>query len=659
CPPFEPSIAEPLDGSLWTADGRHQRAAKDIRHNDTLPLAARSRAIGQSFKGPGHRRPALCAFSVGVLAQSTSSKEIIWSSVAYVYHGERQPLVALGSPILTPLGAQQMLAQGTHFRARYLSSGTSGSTGSSHRISSLDTDSLDSTKISILSSDDAYVSSSAIAFMQGLYPPVTGTMAGIAGGAAVARLANNSVLEFPLNGYQYPRIQASSMSSPESIWSQGYRNCPSKSHSELEIVNSGEMKKLKAESQPLFDKFRDSLLESSGLFKSVSSLEYDYFGNAYDVYDFVQYNYTHDNITQTIVPRADIDSLEKYAARQQRELHGNLTVSGTEPNDQIRAIGGKTLAARILLQIKASSNDKIATHSSLQRSKLTLMFGSHEPLVSLFSLTGLVNGNSRQVFEALPKPGAAVVFETFTAGGSASEDGQPPPVEDLLVRFLYRNSSEDNASFVAYPLFGRGNAEWQMRYTDFADAIDRIDLPTWQLWCAACGHGATFCPGNKAVTSGLDGLGESGGSRGNMSLAVAGVIGAVVALALMAILTIMVALLGGLRLSRRNQTQAHGSGGLAASGGFRGVEKRENDRDVQVTQGGIHHERSGSWELRCAGPQSHQQVARDVSLRPGLSVMRQQGDSQTPGKRGGNASPLDDETGSIFGASPVEPRSAI
>ncbi|TLD24022.1 hypothetical protein PspLS_06496 [Pyricularia sp. CBS 133598] len=601
----------------------------------------------------------LCALAVSVLAQSTSSQEIVWSSVAYVYHGERQPLVALGSPVLTPLGAQQMLAQGAHFRARYLSSEASGSTGSPYRISSLDTDSLDSTKISISSSDDAYVSSSALAFMQGLYPPVTGTMAGIAGGAAAARLADNSVVDFPLNGYQYPRIQTSSMLSSESVWTQGYQDCPSKSHSELEIVKNVEMKTLRAESQPLFDKFRDSLLESSGLFKSESDLEYDYFDNAYDVYDFVRYNYTHDNATQTIIPRADIDSLEKYAARQQQELHGNLTVSGKEPNDQIRAVGGKTLATRIVSQIRASGNDPISTHSSLQRSKLTLIFGSHEPLISLFSLTGLVNGNSRQVFEALPSPGAAIVFETFTPGGSAPGDGQQPRVDDLLVRFLYRNSSEDSAPFVAYPLFGRGNAEWQMRYTDFTQAMDRIGMPTWQLWCAACGHGATFCPGNKAVPSGFDGISVSETSRGNMSLGVAGVIGAVAALALMAILTVMVALLGGLRLSRRNQTQAHGSGGVPVSGGFRGEEKRENDRDVQVTQGGIRHERSGSWELRSAGLQSNQQAARGVSPRPGLSILRQQGDNHMSGKRGGDVSPLDDETGSIFGASPVEPRSAI
>ncbi|TLD08337.1 uncharacterized protein PgNI_07046 [Pyricularia grisea] len=601
----------------------------------------------------------LCALAVGVLAQSTSSEEIVWSSVAYIYHGERQPLVALGSPVLTPLGAQQMLAQGAYFRARYLSSGTSDSTGSPHRISSLDADSLDSTKISVVSSDDAYVSSSAIAFMQGLYPPVTGTMAGIAGGAAVARLANNSVVEFPLNGYQYPRVQASSMLSSESVWTQGYQDCPSKTHSELDIVRNTEMKKLREDSQSLFNKFRESLLESSGLFKSGSDLAYDYFGNAYDVYDFVRYNYTHDNVTQTIIPRADIDSLEKYAARQQQQLHGNLTVSGTEPNDQIRAIGGKTIATRISSQIRASSNDSISMHSSLQRSKLTLIFGSHEPLISLFSLTGLVNGNSKQVFEALPNPGAAIVFETFTAGGSAPQDGQQPQQEDLLVRFLYRNGSEDSAPFVAYPLFGRSNAEWRMRYTDFMEAMDRIAMPTWQLWCAACGHGATFCPGNKAATSGLDGVSVSVTSSGNMSLAVAGVIGAVSALALMAILTVMVALLGGLRLSRRNQTQAHGPGGFFTSGGFRGEEKRENDRDVQVTQGGIRHERSGSWELRSAGPQNNQQVARGVSPRPGLSVLRQQGESQISGKRGGDVPPLEDETSSIFGASPVEPRSAI
>lgn len=604
------------------------------------------------------------ALAASTWAQSPVSREIVWSSVAYVYHGEREPLVAVGRPALTPLGAQQMLSQGAHFRTRYLRGTAVDSRSGDHDIANLDPDALDNSEITILSTDDAYVASSATAFMQGVYPPATGTMAGNSGGAAASRLANNTIVDFPLGGYQYPKIQTLSMSGSDSVWLQGHRDCPSKSHSELEIAKSEEIKKLRVDSQPLFDKFGQSLLGPSGFFYDGSVKGYDYFDNAFDVFDFIRYNYTHDNATHALVSQDDVNSLAKYTARQQQEMHGNLSVSGRESGDQIRAIAGKTLAARILSQIRASSYDPASLNSNLQRSKLTLIFGSHEPLISFFALSGLINGNSRQAFEALPSPGATIVFETFTASNSQPGDGQrPPEAKELFVRFLHRSSTQDSETFAAYPLFGRSNADWQMRYTDFVQAMEKINIPTWQQWCALCGNGATFCPGNNAVGSGQAKDFPAGGAIGTLSQAGAGAIGAVVTLAVISGLAALAAMFGDVRLSRRNQTTGNSIEDVAAAGGFKGVEKKAKDRDVQVTQGGIRHERSGSWELRSAGSQGHVQSRHDNGSSKfgivGPSLPRQDEDRQLPTRREREVSPFDDDSGSIFGASPVEPRSAI
>ena len=55
------------------------------------------------------------------LLATGGSAETIWSSVAYIMHGDRTPILGYPTEALTPLGAQQLYNQGMAFRARYLS----------------------------------------------------------------------------------------------------------------------------------------------------------------------------------------------------------------------------------------------------------------------------------------------------------------------------------------------------------------------------------------------------------------------------------------------------------------------------------------------------------------------------------------------------------
>lgn len=165
--------------------------------------------------------------SIAALLGSSSAQsntDHVWSSVAYIFYGERTPIHGMNSfsPSLTPLGAQQMYAQGSMFRARYLEQGNF--TEAQNRVTThatiegIEQIAIDNTQISVISTNDPYTSTGALAFMQGLYPPVPQAFADNAGGIAAAELANGSLVNYPLDGYQYPNMQILSTLDPNSVW---------------------------------------------------------------------------------------------------------------------------------------------------------------------------------------------------------------------------------------------------------------------------------------------------------------------------------------------------------------------------------------------------------------------------------------------------------
>jgi len=168
---------------------------------------------------------ATLALVVGIAAllascSAQSSDERVWSSVVFVYHGETTPARGVyTTQSLTPTGAQQMFAQGSIFRARYLLDGNATDEATTHAtLQGAEPLAIDSSQTSAISTDDAWVSTSALAFMQGLYPPVQLAVAGSAGGLNAAALANGTLVDYPLNGYQYPDVETLSTLDPNFIW---------------------------------------------------------------------------------------------------------------------------------------------------------------------------------------------------------------------------------------------------------------------------------------------------------------------------------------------------------------------------------------------------------------------------------------------------------
>lgn len=169
---------------------------------------------------------ALLTWATFVLAQSSNNGDgvRVWAAVAYVNHGDKTPWIGGEEEVLVPEGAQQLYRQGAAFRSRYLSLSSGGdfgnnSSGEAAPIKGISTDVLNNAHIDIISAQDEWVVAGALAFMQGLYPPVTGSVTDLPGGEDMGRnLAGDDtdLVDYPLEGYQYPMVQTRAWHDSES-----------------------------------------------------------------------------------------------------------------------------------------------------------------------------------------------------------------------------------------------------------------------------------------------------------------------------------------------------------------------------------------------------------------------------------------------------------
>ncbi len=133
---------------------------------------------------------------------------------AFVLHRHGDRTAKYFGPVLTDLGHKQVYDAGTFYRNRYIS-GSSPITGIATNI-------VENSQLSIEAPVDLVLQTAAIAWLQGLYPPVGPTL-------DTQILANGTKVEAPLNGYQLiPVNTVSSVSGtdPEkTVWLQGISGC--------------------------------------------------------------------------------------------------------------------------------------------------------------------------------------------------------------------------------------------------------------------------------------------------------------------------------------------------------------------------------------------------------------------------------------------------
>ncbi|MCJ1321599.1 hypothetical protein MMC15_006944 [Xylographa vitiligo] len=534
-------------------------------------------------------RPALLLFALfqGAVVALNDTSETIWSSVVITRNGDSIPLIANEPTVLTPLGAQQLFSAGALFRNRYIAP-TDVATYAEYIIDEISTYQLDNSQTFTLSLLDEYVAASAQAFIQGLYPPLINSFpSGDPIITDVSLLANGSNIAFPLGGYQYPNVYATSLLDPYSIWLAGQTNCNGFLVSGSEYFDTPEYLSVAAATQDFYQSIATSIFGGE-----LPNTDINYH-NAYYIFDYVNYGFIHNETIHDRITEDQLSQLRTLADQWEFAINGNLSASGYYKGDRIRSIAGQTLAAEILELFLNS----IETGGS--DSKLNLLFTTFDPMISLASLIGLPDMYAE--FFGLPELGSSMVFEMFTPADVLLD--AYPSVDQLQIRFLFRNGTNSTTNLDEYPIFGNSETTMAMSLNDFTTAIEGIMTATVGEWCDVCQSDSVFCAAYTNTTnSSLPSTSTPSISPASRP-AVAGIIGAIIALILAGLALALAMLLFGIRFHRRPNPKRR-----SHLGGFKGAEKMASDPDLTVLKGGAGatvvregqtpgHERVGSWEL--------------------------------------------------------------
>ena len=603
----------------------------------------------------------------------------VWSSVVFVRAGDHTPL-SLGSlpTTLTSLGAQQLYSVGQFFRSRYITDGTSPTEPTAIApLAGLNEDTQNDQQMYVLASNNQYVSASAQAFMQGLYPPQTLESSTSSTLDIDNVLANGTYIAYPNSGMNLPHVQTAGSTDPNSIYVAGDVNCPAIDAYTANGIDFFTFTTTQELSQEMYWSLEPIL-------SHVMTKDEMTFYNAWSIYDYVSYLATHNttvadqlgsspymNDTKTNV--SNLDQLRWLADQQQYAYLGDLTVgkpfsrhAETATTGSISTIAGATLASEVAAQLALFVQNTTSEH------KLTLLFGDYDPMMSFASLVGLPSSHSN--FYGLPAYGSAMVFELVSYTNGTTDT--MPSASDLHVRFSFRNGTNDSTSYpytssldaatassssdsdglTSYPLSASVGSDADMPYNDFVTLMSGIAINDVGDWCLQCGAANIFCAAWNITDGYLDGANGNDGTtasqfgaktRSNTTIngVFAGIIGAVVGLSIAGLVAAIVGILAGFRIRRVQGSAAlTRHGGWTARGhglaGFKGNRKLASDQDLTLPKGGAVvassveksslggdeevqiRERVGSWELKSSNEGNPGNVDRDLESQSELARRR-------------------------------------
>lgn len=518
---------------------------------------------------------------VTVSAQDSHSIEKVWGVFAFTVHGDSKPSALTSSRTLTDYGANELAAAASDFRSRYVSGGSD--TG----IQNISPIILDSNDVDVLSTTDQNIVGSAQAFMQGLYPPL-GSM-----NISSGQIANGSFAQAPLNGYQYPRIVTVGEADPQSILIEGHAMCDMYDAAEGEYNASDEVQDITRDTEAFYRKLWKLAL--SGVYDE----SFATYTNAVPISEYLDYEVVHNDSLLESLNNADILRARSLADQYLWSTNSQQSSSSGSLIRVVSPIAGQTLASSILEAFDLNIQE------GGTRQKITLLFGGDEPAVALSSLVGLANQHQPNFFSRLVR-GGSFVFELYSFEDGSNLYPSYPGIDNLYVRFLLHNGTDNTTDFQAYSLFGHSPSRASIPYTEFHSELETFAVASTQEWCLRCNAETVFCNGV------LDQSESQPKQNKGMGPGVAGVIGAVTTLAVIGLIGVIVFLV---HRARKGTSPKKGS-----LGGFKGSGKLASDTDVSFSDpiwrnsktddtqpsnglaAGVGvavqgHERTGSWEM--------------------------------------------------------------
>ncbi|KAG8220466.1 histidine phosphatase superfamily [Butyriboletus roseoflavus] len=335
----------------------------------------------------------------------------------------------------TPLGAVQSHQLGSVLRSVYLtSSSPSYINGIKHEL-------IDNHQIDVLAKaggEGPVIFDSAIALLQGLYPPNPNNK---------VILANETAVVAPLGGYQYIPIETVEPGNDRSL--EPWTDCPAFEEHTADVYASSGFKATEKAAHPFFNAVRDYV------FGRPTTLE-----NAWNIYDYVNVQLIHNQTYAHRLPPTLIEQARGFA-----NYHENAIFSSKD----IGHIGN--LAGRTILHPIISSLERIAFNGDPLQ--LLLIETSYHPFISLFHMLELVKQNPE--LAGIPNYASALAFELRRG---------PPPEDRDFLRIKFKNGTNDN--FQTYHAFGH---KTDIPLTEFIYRVENYAITSQKQWAATCSNG--------------------------------------------------------------------------------------------------------------------------------------------------------------------------
>lgn len=432
----------------------------------------------------------------------------------YVFHRHGDRTAKAWKPVnFTALGAEQTFASGDFYRNRYVDS------TADFRVAGVSSDTVVPTELSVTAPMDAVLHDSALAFLQGLYPPT--------GEEGAETLANGTKVEGPLGGFQFAIVQgtedaATADKAESNAWLQGNSGCRNAEVSSNDYFGSKEYKDTYDETLDFYQSLLPVIEKTYG--KKEAN-----FKNGYSIFDLINVATIHNSSipSDELLTDATLERLYNLAS-----IHEwNLAYNSSEP---VRAIAGSVLGSQIIEALEAVVEDKSSA------TPLNIQFGAYGTFMAWFGLAQLPKASPD--FQNVVDYASSMAFELVT-------NATDPKPEDISVRFFFSNGTATEDSYKSFPLFGQ--TKTTLSWAEFKSGMEDISIRDDEHWCDMCGNTDGQCASHNSESDD-DASSQSQTSDDGISKPVAGVIGALVTLVVVLSAEAAIMLLGGFRLVKKS-----------------------------------------------------------------------------------------------------------
>jgi len=375
---------------------------------------------------------------------SNIANDTLLGIVLIARHGDRleffqDPVTyTTSSTSITPLGEQQELALGALVRSLYLNE------SSPTFIPGFNTTLFDQTQVQVRADagdEGAVIYDSSIALLQGLFPPTN---------ASRITLANSTVVESPLGGYQYVPVE--SVELDEDVSLEGFADCNTLDTKTTNFYNSSGFLAVQSE--------HSAFLNALPPFVDGRPVNLE---NMWNIFDYMNVQSIHNSTFAQILPPTFLE--------QARDL-ANYHEYGVFTDPQFNGIGniaGRTMIPSILTAIQRISN----TSDTL---KLHYSAISYKPFLSLFNMTGVVE--TGELPAAVVNYAAAVILEVR----------QPSPGSPPVLRFNFKNGTDDDTFSTFNLQFPGWSGTGDVPVSTFVDAFTPAGVYNTTQWCGVCNN---------------------------------------------------------------------------------------------------------------------------------------------------------------------------